>query len=73
MGLDTVELVMAFEDEFGVSIKDEDAEKMITPGNVADYVFSQVRTSKPSTTCSKPPSVKREGLCDSRSCAPCFS
>jgi acyl carrier protein len=45
VGLDTVELVIAFEEEFGVAIDNEDAEKMETPGDVADYVVSRVRTS----------------------------
>lgn len=36
--LATVELVMAFEKEFGVSIPDEDAEKMKTVGNVLSYL-----------------------------------
>jgi len=46
MGLDTVELVMAFEDEFGIVITDGEAEKMETPGLVADYVMERVRTRK---------------------------
>lgn len=45
MGLDTVELVLAFEEEFGITIKDEDAEKLTTPGAVANYVMSRVRTN----------------------------
>jgi len=36
--LDTVELVMAFEEEFGIEIPDEDAEKILTVQNVVDYV-----------------------------------
>ena len=36
--LDTVELVMAFEEEFGIEIPDEDAEKMLTVQNVIDYI-----------------------------------
>lgn len=44
MGLDTVELVMAFEDEFGIRISNEDAGKITTPGEVADYVMTLVRT-----------------------------
>ncbi|HLB94769.1 MAG TPA: acyl carrier protein [Nitrospiria bacterium] len=36
--LDTVELVMAFEEEFGIEIPDEDAEKIITVQNVMDYI-----------------------------------
>lgn len=37
--LDTVELVMALEDEFDLDIPDEDAEKMITVGKAIDYVL----------------------------------
>ena len=36
--LDIVELVMAFEEEFGVEIPDEDAEKMITVGDALNYL-----------------------------------
>lgn len=36
--LDTVELVMEFEDEFDVSIPDEEAEKIQTVGAAIDYV-----------------------------------
>jgi acyl carrier protein len=36
--LDTVELVMEFEDEFEISIPDEDAEKIQTVGNAVDYI-----------------------------------
>ena len=36
--LDTVELVMAFEEEFGLEIPDEDAEKIRTVQDAADYV-----------------------------------
>ena len=36
--LDTVELVMAFEEEFGAEIPDEDAEKLTTVGNVVKYL-----------------------------------
>ncbi|MCA1792023.1 MAG: acyl carrier protein [Thioalkalivibrio sp.] len=36
--LDTVELVMAFEEEFGVDIPDEDAEQMRTVGDAIDYL-----------------------------------
>jgi acyl carrier protein len=36
--LDTVELVMAFEEEFGAEIPDEDAEKMQTVGDVVKYI-----------------------------------
>jgi len=36
--LDTVELVMALEEEFGVEMPDEDAEKMITVGDAVRYI-----------------------------------
>ena len=36
--LDTVELVMAFEEEFGEEIPDEDAEKLTTVGAVLEYL-----------------------------------
>jgi acyl carrier protein len=39
--LDTVELVMEFEDEFEISIPDEDAEKIQTVGNAVDYIGSK--------------------------------
>ena len=35
--LDVVELVMALEDEFGIEIPDEDAEKITTVQNAIDY------------------------------------
>lgn len=36
--LDTVELVMAFEEEFGIDIPDEDAEQMRTVGDAIEYL-----------------------------------
>jgi len=42
--LDTVELVMAFEEEFNVEVPDEDAEKLQTVGNVIEYI--EKKTSK---------------------------
>ena len=36
--LDTVELIMAFEEQFGAEIPDEDAEKLTTVGAVVNYL-----------------------------------
>ncbi len=36
--LDTVELVMAFEEEFGIEVPDEDAEKLQSVSDVVNYV-----------------------------------
>lgn len=36
--LDTVELVMALEEEFGIEIPDEDAEKLTTVGEAMKYI-----------------------------------
>jgi acyl carrier protein len=42
--LDTVELVMEFEDEFDISIPDEDAEKIQTVGAAIDYIMNVVQS-----------------------------
>jgi acyl carrier protein len=39
--LDTVELVMAFEEKFNIEIPDEDAEKMKTVGDAISYLKSK--------------------------------
>ncbi|HXH72225.1 MAG TPA: acyl carrier protein [Mariprofundaceae bacterium] len=39
--LDTVELVMAFEEEFGIEIPDEDAEKIQSVQNAIDYIAAK--------------------------------
>ncbi len=40
--LDTIELVMAFEEAFGIEIPDEDAEKIKTVRNAIDYIEAHV-------------------------------
>ena len=42
--LDTVELIMALEEEFNVEIPDEDAEKMTTVGDAIKYIEEKAAT-----------------------------
>ena len=46
MGLDTVELVIRFEDAFGIAIPDEVAAQLTTPRKVTDYILAQVAVSE---------------------------
>jgi acyl carrier protein len=43
--LDTVELVMALEEEFNIEIPDEDAENITTVGSAVEYIEAQVATT----------------------------
>ena len=43
--LDTVELVMALEEEFGIEVPDEDAEKMTTVGEAIKYIEEKTAIS----------------------------
>ena len=36
--LDTVELIMALEEEFGIEVPDEEAEKLVSVGDVTRYI-----------------------------------
>jgi acyl carrier protein len=40
--LDTVELVMAFEEAFDINIPDEDAEKILTVGKAIEYIKEKI-------------------------------
>ncbi len=40
--LDTVELVMAFEEAFNIEIQDEDAEKILTVQSAIDYIQDKI-------------------------------
>jgi len=42
--LDTVELVMALEDEFGLDIPDDEAEKLTTVGKAIDYILEHQKS-----------------------------
>lgn len=44
--LDTVELVMAFEEEFDIEIQDEDAEKITTIQQAVDYIESKLAANQ---------------------------
>ncbi|MBI3306257.1 MAG: acyl carrier protein [Candidatus Omnitrophica bacterium] len=44
--LDTVELVMALEEEFGIEIPDEDAEKIQTVGDAIRYIEEKAGSNK---------------------------
>ncbi|HOK95462.1 MAG TPA: acyl carrier protein [Anaerohalosphaeraceae bacterium] len=44
--LDTVELVMEFEDEFDMSIPDEEAEKIQTVGAAIDYIVEIMKNKE---------------------------
>ncbi len=45
MGLDGVEMVMAFEEGFGVAISDAEAEASVTPRAAVDLIFGKLRAS----------------------------
>jgi hypothetical protein len=47
MGLDSVELILAWEDCFGIAISDAEAEKMFTTRQVSESTFEKVRSTRP--------------------------
>ena len=40
--LDTVELIMQFEEEFGIEIPDEEAEKLLSVGQAVDFISNKL-------------------------------
>jgi acyl carrier protein len=49
--LDTVEMIMEIEDEFGIEIPDEDAEKIQTVGQAIEYVKQKVEAQQAKAAC----------------------
>lgn len=45
MGFDLVELTFAVEESFQIEIRDKDAQQLLTPGDLVDYVLSRVGES----------------------------
>jgi acyl carrier protein len=43
MGLDTVELIMAIEEHCGIEIPDQDAERLVTVGDIHQFVLHALR------------------------------
>ena len=41
--LDTVELIMQFEEEFGIEIPDEDAENLLSVGQAIEYISNKLK------------------------------
>ena len=41
--LDLVELIMSFEDKFGIEISDEEAEKIVTVKDALDYIDEHIK------------------------------
>jgi hypothetical protein len=46
MGLDSVEFIFAIEDAFGIAIPNPDAEQMLTPRHVVDYLVARLPASE---------------------------
>ncbi len=44
--LDMIEMLMALEEEFGITVPDEDAEKLKTVGDIAKYIDSVKKEDK---------------------------
>lgn len=42
MGLDSVELVLEFEEKFGIEIPDKDAEMLVTAGQIHSYICQKL-------------------------------
>ncbi|SRR6266481_5154179 len=47
MGLDAVELILGWEDSFGISISDAEAERMLTTRTVIQSIYERIQSAKP--------------------------
>ena len=47
MGLESVEIVMAWEESFGIALSEADAEKMFTTRNAVDCIYARLRVAEP--------------------------
>ncbi len=64
--LDSVELVMEFEDEFEISVPDEEAEKCLTVGHAVDYILAHSSVQIPQLVPGRP-YTKQNWMIQSRS------
>src|ERR1700757_623526 len=59
--LDTVELVMAFEEEFGCEIPDDAAETILTVGDATKFLEKNAKSCRPCAVTTKPAGPGRDG------------
>lgn len=48
MGLESVEIVMAWEESFGITLSEAEAAKMFTTRNTIDFIYATLRAAEPS-------------------------
>jgi acyl carrier protein len=64
MGLDTVELIMRVEEDFGIGISDREAEQLTTVGQIHQHVLAALRQRGTPADAEKVFSQLREIICD---------
>jgi hypothetical protein len=63
MGLDLVELVISFEDAFGVAIPDKVATELTTPREVTEYLVTQLNVGRQTSCIHNKLSIDYEERC----------